>query len=231
MRNLSLPIVAAALFAVSVTAKADVFVGLPADFNAGNCYPFGCAYNGEYQQVYASNQFSSPVVIIGLEFFNTQVDFGATSLNSGNWAISLSTTGAAYNTLSPNFASNIGGNNTLVFTGDLGQPWGFFGYPLVINFSTPFSYDPSAGNLLMDVNVTGATLTDAPVFFDVSGNYFPNTIMGRVFETSGGSAVEAGYGLVTDFVTQTPEPSFYVVLPGSILALAALVRRRRRQAC
>src|SRR5215469_8622352 len=99
MRNISLRILAAALFAISLTAKADVFVGLPADPGTGNCFPFGCAYSGEYQQVYASNQFSSPVVILGLEFFNTQVDTGATSLNSGNWAISLSTTAAAFNTL------------------------------------------------------------------------------------------------------------------------------------
>lgn len=77
-------------------ARADVIVGLPADSNAGNCFQFGCDYshsNGgspEYQQVYTASQFTGPITITDLEFFNTQIDEGATSMNSGNWTISLS---------------------------------------------------------------------------------------------------------------------------------------------
>jgi hypothetical protein len=100
-----------------------VAVGLPADHNTGNCIPFGCAYTGEYQQVYNSSQFSGPIAITGLEFYDTQLYFDTTQMNSGTWTISLSTTTAGWNTLSTTLAGNIGSGKTQVFSGDLSQPW------------------------------------------------------------------------------------------------------------
>jgi hypothetical protein len=215
----------------AIPAFADVIVGLPADTGTGNCFPFGCAYpNGEYQQVYNAGQFSGPITITGLEFFNTQVDFGATSMNDGNWTVSMSTTSADWNTLNPNFTSNIGANNTQVFNGDLVQPW-TFGDTLTINFSTPFTYDPSKGNLLMDVMVSGATDAGGPIYFDTNGynngNFNGNTFLGRVYTTNN---VNAGYGLVTGFVTgaSVPEPSF-LLLVGMGLGLAGIVNVRRNR--
>src|SRR3954468_5677648 len=60
----------AALFlslAVAAPAHADVTVGTPSI--GGNCYPFGCGYTGEYQQVYGSTAFSGPMNINTVEFF------------------------------------------------------------------------------------------------------------------------------------------------------------------
>src|SRR5262249_5335045 len=88
----------------AVSAFADTIVGLPPDPNTGNCFPFGCSYNGEYQEVYTHSQFSGPITIRDLEFFNTQFNRGATLMNSGNWTISLSTTAADWNTLSSTYA-------------------------------------------------------------------------------------------------------------------------------
>ncbi len=127
-----LPVILVCVCLVSaIPAAANVTVGLPADAESGNCYPFGCAYSGEYQQVYASNQFSGPITITNLEFFNKQFNSGATAMNSGTWTISLSTTSADWNTLSGIFSSNIGSNNTQVFSGNLSQSWAF-GDTLVI---------------------------------------------------------------------------------------------------
>src|ERR1035438_8225275 len=153
MKRVFLSVLAGSLLLACIPAMATVVVGLPPDAGTGNCFPFGCAYSGEYQQVYTSSLFSGPLTITDLEFFNTIVNFGATAMNSGNWAISLSTTSANWNSLSSNFASNIGANNTLVFSGNLAQAWAF-GDTLTINLSTPFTYDPTKGNLLMDVVVT-----------------------------------------------------------------------------
>jgi hypothetical protein len=120
-------------------ARADIIIGLPADAGTGNCYPFGCAYgNGgtaEYQQVYTKSAFAGAITITNLEFFNTQFNSGATAMNSGTWTISLSTTAADWNTLSSTYAANIGANNTMVFSGNLAQPWAF-GDTLHINLGT-----------------------------------------------------------------------------------------------
>src|ERR1019366_8516038 len=84
------------------------------------------ATNGQYQQVYTHSLFTGPITITGLEFYNMYYSQGgATGMNTGTFTISLSTTGADWNTLSGAPLSNIGGDNTQVFSGSLAQPWAF----------------------------------------------------------------------------------------------------------
>jgi hypothetical protein len=119
-------------------------------------------------------------------------------LPSGTWTIALSTTAVNWNTLSSNFSANIGSNNTTVFTGNLSRPWAF-GDTLMINLSTPFTYMPANGNLLIDVNVSGVTTPGGFVYFDTTGydggRRDGSTIIGHVDK----DGVVSGYGLVTGF--------------------------------
>jgi len=226
---------------LAVRANAgNIIVGLPADSGTGNCFPFGCAYTTEYQQVYTSSLFSSvgTIDITDLEFYNTQIDLGATTMNSGNWAISLSTTAADWNTISSTYAANIGANNTLVFNGNLAQAWAF-GDALTINLTTPFLYNPAMGNLLMDVVATNTSDANGIIYFDTNGynggNFNGNTIFGRVYCNGCGittGVVNNGYGLVTGFsygTTTTPEPTSMFLLGTALVGLAGKGLRKLRK--
>ena len=126
LRNLTAALlIASSSMGFAQSANADIIVGLPPDANTGNCAPFGCSYSGQFQQVYTAGAFSGPITIADLEFFNTAVNTGANSMNFGIWTISLSTTSADWNTLSGTHASNLGADNTVVFSGNLSQPWVF----------------------------------------------------------------------------------------------------------
>lgn len=210
---------------LAMPAIAEVIIGPP---NGGpNCFPFGCGYNAEYQQVYTHTAFGGPILITNLEFFNTVYDDLATQMNSGNWAIYLSTTSADWNTISGTYPSNIGADNTLVFSGNLNQPWAF-GDTLHIQLTTGFLYDPANGNLLMDIVTSGVTEPGGLIFFDATSGSLTSRVFcyGGIACSPNGNA-NYGYGLVTGF-SSTPEPGTLALMGTGLVGVMGAVRRRLR---
>src|SRR5262249_19235763 len=133
---------------MGASADADVIVGAPG--NSANAFPF-VVYNGgmtsEYQQAYAAADFSGPITITGLSFFAApQIGDGTVTIQ-GTYTISLAYSANPVGSLSTTFANNIGANFTTIFSGQSTQS----GVNITFPASTPFTYDPSMGPLLLDV--------------------------------------------------------------------------------
>jgi hypothetical protein len=184
-----------------------LIIGAPA--TGGNFIPFGSIAGWpEYQQVYASSDFSGTVKIGDLEFYT--VPGGTGSPNPGVYQISLSTTSAPVNALSMNLPANIGSNNTQVYDAKLpAVQQGVLTIPL----STPFTYNPADGNLLVDlVSVTPYTGGPAFEFNGLAGSLFSRAYSGMTIPIANHS------GLVTGF-TVVPEPATWVLM---VLGFAGL---------
>ena len=230
-----------AIFAASGELVAELVV-VPGDYattegRTDNNYPFNIGGTTmRYQQVYASSQFSaltSPQLITSVSFRPDGVDGAAFSSTLTDIQINMSTTLTTPAGLSTSFADNIGADDLIVFaegplalsssaTGPIGGPKDF---DIVVNLTTPYLYDPTAGNLLLDVRNYDGGLTTV---FDAESNI---DIFGRVYSNDGVTdltGLKDSFGLVTQFTTQeVPEPGTFALLAG-MLGLSVGVGRWRR---
>jgi hypothetical protein len=227
----SLALAAALLAAGASPAQADVLVDAT---GSNNGFPFNITDFGlpsmRYQQVYDASALAglSGQAITGLRF--AVADFsGSFAGTLSNVSISLSTTAAGSNSLSATYANNVGADSTLMFSGALslaGSGPGVF--DIFIPFAQSFSYDPTEGNLLLDVSNFGGGKT-------TQFRFGANTDMGRIYGHGGAFAasgtVQADYGLATEFVTTPaiPEPETYALVAMGLGVVAFLGQRRRRQ--
>jgi len=214
--------------------------------DSNNGFPFNLAEfsltSQIYQQVYSSTAFGSgPILITGMDFRpdGNSDDAAAFAATLSDISIDLSTTTAAVNGLSATFANNIGTDDTTVLpagplslsSSDTGPAGGPKNFDIDITFATPFLYDPSKGNLLLEVlNFGGGSTTQ----FDAD---LASTVMSRVYSTTGGVSSTTGStdssGLVTQFVfgpatSTVPEPALPAVC-GIGLAAIAFARRFARK--
>jgi hypothetical protein len=133
--------------------------------DSNNGFPFNITRfrlsSQRFQQVFAASEFASlsgPKRITQIAFRPDAYTGNAFSSTIWDIQINLSTTRAAPDGMSWTFAENVGPDDTIVFSGpmslssaDQGPPEGPKDFDIVIDLQTPFPYDPSAGNLLLDV--------------------------------------------------------------------------------
>lgn len=216
-----------ALLLLAYPAAAATIVAENGPHDHWNHIPFSW-WSGttRYQQVYASSLFSNPVQINALAFAATgSGDYTA------NIDMRLTTTPVAVGNLTTSFDSNFTTPLTTVFSDDsffrnipVGDPGSF---DFVLAFDSPFSYDPLAGNLLLDIRISGQS-SEVGLSYALAG-----AISSRAFETTGpenwGTGVSFA-GMRTLFIyddvsTVVPEPSSLLL---TALGAAVILFRRKR---
>ena len=208
----------------------------------GNDSNFGPFFNNSvrYQQVYSASQFPSatgPLEITQIAFRpDGSVTDPSLTIIFNSVSIDLSTTSSTPSTLSTVFASNVGADDKNVFNSFVfvhapvtGLPGGPKDFTITFPLS-PFIYNPSAGNLLLDVSAFESGGGISAPFDAESGNPFTAHVDAPDSSATSGSFF--GSGLVTQFqYTPVPEPSMMVLgsLGALLVGAGARLRRRKRQ--
>jgi hypothetical protein len=189
----------------------------------------------QYQQVYNQDAFADSLTITELKFFEFDPPGQVGSaLLGGTFTIRLSTTTRSMNALAccDNILLNTNrGADEVEFIVDAVLADNYLDGTLTFSATTPFSYDPSLGNLLIDIQVGGYDPDNAVAELVLGTRKFfqltDDTIGGGDPLVSLASNWDGfnnqGIGLVTVLV---PEPSTFFLMSSGLLVLGLLPRRR-----
>lgn len=217
--------------------------------NSGSRNVLGFINVARLQQVYNANQFlQGPITITGVSFRANGETFAglfggpgtAFTRTTQGFQAQLSTTSASADNLSTSFSANTGLNVINVIprsdvtyssaaTSSNGTTRDF---DVTFNFVNSFLYDPSMGNLLLDLtsfggsNRSGTTLDGQNVLGDGTSSLF-------LQNGTGGTGATNTFGFVTRFQTAAvtgavPEPSTWGMMLLGFGAMGVSLRRRRR---
>ena len=211
-------------------------VGLP---NSSLGTPFtidqNVAQSVRYQQVYGASDFGTVCNQVSCSPHNsplliTAISFGGTTNSAAITAflpklqIDFSTTQKAPDSLSPVFSDNVGANNKVVYSGSWSVASG------TLQLQQPFLYDPSMGNLLMDVRNFQTTVPNSMGIMRLAavntlGDTTSFVAQNDVNATSG---ITETLGLWTRFtVTPVPEPNAAWLLLIGIIPVWLYQRRQK----
>jgi hypothetical protein len=197
--------------------------------DGSNGFPFGSGpdqefeYRGVYQQIYAASSFNGQLSIDQIAFSTTP--FGERLSISSSFALSLGTTASSPENLAPSYAANRRTDLTELFTGTVGVAAGGGGFDFIIPLSAPFVYEPSGGNLLLEVFIRENS--ESWSFQAGSSN-----ATGRVFNFggTGDTVAEPNFGLLTQFsgsqedTAPVPEPATILLVAGGLLGICRASR-------
>jgi hypothetical protein len=205
------------------TATVPALAGLG---NGNNLLPYFLDDN-RYQQIFAASSFPQGGVIDRIRYRTEEGRAVTAPSMPVDMSISLGYAARTVGTASPSFVQNTGAGFISVLDGlvnvTLGQPNGL-AFNAEIDVADLFEYDPSKGDLLLEVVVRTSTPPALDLVFDSSGDGQQTTTQ-RIFSSSAtatmgtvgaNSSFPTRTGLVTQFVF-VPEPS------GAAIALAILV--------
>ena len=165
------------------------------------------------QCVFGASEFPSyPIIITEIRWRPDSISGGAITTTISNIQFNLSTTQAKADQLNSSFAQNTGTNDTVVFSGSMNVVSSFTtlsngttAFDIDLPLQTPFMYDPSKGNLLIDIrNFTGCNAS----LYDNAATSGSDTVS-RIYNTSDPNAVFASGGDTAGGVIQlTYGPAF-----------------------
>lgn len=192
--------------------------------NGASAFPFGGPFYGntgtDYQEAYAASNFSGPIAITGIDFFLANGFTG--DLYGGTYTLSLSVVSSDIGSLSStDLAGNIGSGNTVFESVALSGA-----APGMLTFTgAPFLYDPSQGNLLLDISISGGSSGGKGVAFEENEGVGTSLARYQNFGIDNGD----GYGLVTQFDSSNaaPEPEMLFLMCCGLGAMAVGRLRRR----
>ena len=231
------------LAAIPISATAQTTVGTPTP-GEGNCFPFSCNSTSspsgqdiDYQQLYSSTAFSGPISFNTISFQDSGLNFSNffpnsppnPSLLAGDYDITFSTTSSPLGT---EYQIGPVSNTETFYAGYLPSSGDFTGFSIA---GGTYHYDPSQGNLLIEVVASNQAVTPnvgQPVNSyeaeDTSGD-----VLSRAYNETGGSSNSDGDGLVTTFSTSTavsaaPEPSTWLLMFAGIGGIGLMMRRAKK---
>lgn len=214
-----LAVLALALGMPAGRAGAGVIVVAPdgnatVEGNGANVFPFGIGVTGvidsqRYQQVYDAADFgavTSPMLITGIAFRPDGPQGSAFTTTLRDVQVNMSTAGRGSGALSTTFSDNVGADDTVVYgRGSLALSStnttladGTKAFDVRITFQTPFLYDPTRGNLLLDVRNYDGGVVPPLDFASVSTDSVARvlTTVGGGVDSTSASNHDSG-GLVT----------------------------------